>query len=348
VPAEQRRYKVEDGARRTWELLVEQFYDLVELVEEGSRDLGPYVRVEIDRPETVEAAWGGSQPATACCLTSPEIARAARTHLLEQRAAPGEELPEALAVKRLHASDSFSLALVEFPPELASPDAGSTFTSFFAREGRRISRTGLPGLPQLPWTFGSDRRNTIVVDVPGVTVAPFHCIFAPSRAQPWRTCIIPAGNRMSPTYLICPKYQLLEVHNGDRLVCQQWTFELRISGTGSDHVSGLTILTDEGEEFKVPMDGCHVGAGNWSKQIRHQPSFPPTKFPLKHRLRDMAAVQFALVRNGACDRWMLVDHSPDPQGTMMLLRPGVAYPLSEGMRVKIGPLVVEVDKPDGS
>lgn len=337
---------------------MEQFYDLVELVEEGSRDLGPYLRVEIDRPETVAAAWGGSQPATACCLTSPEIAQAARrtssayrawrTHLLDQRDASGEELPEALAVKRLHASDSLSLALVEFPSELASPDAGSTFTSFFAQEGRRISRTGLPGLPQLPWTFGSDRRNTIVVDVPGVTVAPFHCIFAPSRAQPWRTCIIPAGNRMSPTYLICPKYQLMEVHNGDRLVCQQWTFELRISGTGSDHVSGLTILTDEGEEFKVPMDGCHVGAGNRSKQIQHQPSFPPTKFPLKHRLRDMAAVQFALVRNGACDRWMLVDHSPDPQGTMMLLRPGVAYPLSEGMRLKIGPLVVEVDKPDGS
>jgi hypothetical protein len=346
VPIEEHRYKMQDGIRRTWEILTGQFIDTVEMAKEGSRDLGPYLHVEVDRPETVAAAWGGSQPSTAAWVTNPKLAEDARIHFLEQH---DDEFPQPgiLAHSFLHASDSLSLTLVGFPSDMAMPVSTSTFVKFFA-EGRRISRTGLQGLPPMPWTFGSDRRNTIVVDVPGVTIAQFHCMFVPSRSQPWRACVIPLGNLLSPTYLICPKYQPIEVHNGDRIVCHQWVFELRIDGGGASHVSQLKILTDEGEEFKMPMDGCHVGAGNRSKQIEHQPWFPPTKFPLKHRLRDMAAVQFSVVRNPSCDRWMLVDHSHDPEGTLLQLRTGTAYPLSEGMNMKLGPLVLEVNKPDGS
>merc|ERR1711957_266976 len=107
------------------------------------------------------------------------------------------------------------------------------------------------------------------------------------------------------------------------------------------HSSSLSILTDEGDAFEVPLDGCHVGAGNRSRHLENQPCFPPTKFALKHRLTGMAAVHLAIHYHAPTDRWTLVDHAPDPLGTLLLLRPGVAHPLSHGSRVKMGPFVVE-------
>jgi len=151
---------------------------------------------------------------------------------------------------------------------------------------------------------------------------------------------------MAPTYIICPKYQPLQVQNGDRLVCHQWTFELRIQPTEKPHESSLSILTDEGDVFKVPVEGCHVGAGNRSRHLDLQPAFPHAKFALKHRLRDMAAVHVAFFYHPSMDRWTLVDHSPDPLGSLLLLKPGMAYPLSHGLRVMIGPLILEVNLGD--
>lgn len=118
----------------------------------------------------------------------------------------------------------------------------------------------------------------MIVDVPGTGLAPFHCVFARSAAQTKRACIIPLGSPMAPTYVICPKYQPLQVQNGDRLVCHSWNFEIRILKIGL-HTSSLSILTDEGDVFEVPMDGCHVelatAPGIWTtSRPSRTPSLP--------------------------------------------------------------------------
>merc|ERR1712032_1570670 len=119
------------------------------------------------------------------------------------------------------------------------------------------------------------------------------------------------------------------------------TFEVRIVPTGL-HSSSLSLLSDEGTTFDVPMEGCHVGAGNRSKQTKFQPSFPQHKLALKHRLKDMAAIHMAFFYHMPTNRWTLVDHAPDPLGTLLLLKSDTAFHLSEGMRVKLGPVVLEV------
>merc|ERR1712217_747226 len=150
------------------------------------------------------------------------------------------------------------------------------------------------------------------------------------------------GDPTTTSHIVCPKYQPMQVNNGDIFVCQQWNFEVRIEPTDQLHRSALSILTDEGDAFRVPMGGCHVGAGNRSRHLDYQPVYPQTKFALKHRLRDMAAVHLAFHYHPPTNRWTVVDHSPDPLGTLLLLKTGVAYPLSDGQRIKIGPLILEV------
>lgn len=237
-------------------------------------------------------------------------------------------------------SNSFGLRLVDWPREPAGVETSSTFLRYFANSGRSLSRECLTGLPFLPWSFGSDERNSIILDIPGPGVAPFHCIFTQARAQPKRPCIVSLGGPLVPAYIVCPKYQPIPLQNGDRLVCHQWNFELRIVPSGL-HTTTLQILTDEGDVFDVPADGCHVGAGNRSRQVPNQPIFPTTKFALKHRLKDMSAVHMAFNYHPPSNRWTLVDHSPEPLGTLLLLKTGIAYPLSHGLRVKLGPLIFE-------
>lgn len=252
---------------------------------------------------------------------------------------PGSQSPaDALE----HISDAFGLRLVEWPVNLVGSGLGSTstFVGYFSDNDRIVSRDSLQGLPVLPWSFGSDNRNSIILDIPGPGVAPFHCIFTQARAQAMRPCVVALGGHNVPAYIVCPKYQPIQVQNGDRLVCHQWNFELRVVPTEL-HMSALQILTDEGDVFDVPVDGCHVGAGNRSRQVPNQPSFPATKFALKHRLKDMSAVHMVFSYHAPSNRWLLVDHSPDPCGTLLLLKTGTAYPLSHGLRVKLGPVILE-------
>lgn len=237
-------------------------------------------------------------------------------------------------------SDAFGLRLIDWPADTvgSGPASTSTFVAYFSETHRTVARNYLDGLPALPWSFGTDERNSVILDIPGV--AAFQCIFTQSRVQAKRPCIVALGGASIPMYIVCPKYQPMQIQNGDRLVCHQWNFELRIVSTGL-HASSCQVLTDEGDVFDVPLEGCHVGAGNRSRQLPNQPSFPQTKFALKHRLRDMSAVHMAIQYHAPTDRWTLIDHSPDPFGTLLLLRTSQSYPLSHGMRLKMGPVLFE-------
>jgi hypothetical protein len=362
VPAEKERYHISDAKRRAWELATDQHHDLIEMLGEHHRDLGPYANIEIDAPEQLSKLWGSNKTAPG---RDSMVCVGLQNAELTYRKSPEEEFEESGYSARFRRSvsgagmrraslflqtdrklsDWFGLRLVDWPADLGSGSASSsTFVKFFSEGTRSISRRDLNGLPALPWAFGSDNRNTIIVDGMKASsgLAPFHCMFVASTVQPWRACVVPLGNKMAQSHIICPKYQPIQLMNGDRLVCHSWTFEMRIQAMEHTiHQSALSILTDEGDIFDVPWDGCHVGAGNRSRHLDQQPAFPHTKFALKHRLANMAAVHLAIHYHAPTDRWTLVDHSPDPMGTLLQLRAGVAHPLSHGLRVKMGPIVLE-------
>lgn len=355
VPVEDKRYRVDPATERLWEHMTGQHTDLHETLHTHHRDLGPYIFLDLLSEENVAPGQIMGQHQS---LVNPSIAKAAKegykmgddsdgsddevsamTSDPNNRAGSPTE-SRAGALQQL--SDTFGLRLVEWPRELvgSGTESSSTFVGYFSNSGRNVARDSLKGLPMLPWCFGSDQRNTIILDIPGPGVAPFHCIFTQARAQPMRPCIVALGGTLVPTHIVCPKYQPIQVQNGDRLVCHQWNFELRIVSTGL-HSTALQLLTDEGDIFDVPIDGCHVGAGNRSRPVPNQPIFPPTKFALKHRLKDMSGVHMAFNYHAPSNRWTLIDHSPEPFGTLLLLKTGHAYPLSHGLRVKLGPIIFE-------
>lgn len=337
-----RRYRVDDNMVRSWELLTAQYLDGIDALEDRQRDLGPYIQVDLDRPEEM-AKYLQVDTKGAWHIVNPEVAKAAARYYQLDDDEEQDVQDQATLTMQYDASDVLGLKLVEWPAELnPEGNTGSTFIRFFSQEGKRISRFFMQGLPPLPWSFGSDERNTIIMDIEHrYGVAAFHCIFARARAQPKRPVIVPLGDPMSPSYVVCPKYQPLQVRNGDRLICHQWTFELRLEPKGP-HLDQLQILTDEGTVFEVPFEGCHMGAGSRSMRVDYQPYFPPTKFVLTHRLMNMAAVHVVFQYTAGLNRWMLMDHSPDALGTLLLLKPGVAYPLSAGLQLKLGPLILQV------
>jgi hypothetical protein len=325
---------VDEESERVWEHTTGQFLDLIETLDVHHRDLGPYVFLDLEAPDNAEMS-----SMTKGGLVNPLIAEAAKEKYVIEDDPKTPSGPNAITLGQL--SDSFGLRLVQWPDDTVGrgPNSSSTFVSYFSGTSRTISRRCLQGLPALPWSFGSDDRNAIIIDVPGVSA--FHCMFTQARAQPHRACIVSLGGSLSPTHIVCPKYQPIPIQNGDRLVCHEWNFEMRVVPTDL-HMSSLQILTDEGDIFDVPTEGCHIGAGNRSRQEPNKPHFPQTKFALKHRLKDMSAVHMALHYHAPTDRWTLVDHSPDPLGTLLLLRTGHAYPLSHGTRVKLGTVILEV------
>jgi hypothetical protein len=322
VPVDKQRYCVTDEQRMIWELSTRRLHHLVEHLHFRDRDLGPYLYVIPETPETLVAAWGLQAPGNR-----------------DQDALPLQPMQPEI---RHDLSDSFGLKLVDYPPGAKD----STFVRFFAAEEdgthvRHIARGDLEGLPTLPWSFGSDQRNTIIVDVPDEQMSNFQCLFTGCHIQPNVPCVVPLGDPfVAPMYLLCPKYQHLPIKNGYRLICHSWTFECRIVPTGL-HTSSLSLLTDEGQIFEVPVAGCHVGAGHRSKQLEHQPSFPQTKMALKHRLHGMSTVHLAFHYNQLADRWTLVDHSSGPFDTLLQLKPGNAYPLSSGLRIRFGSVTLE-------
>jgi len=349
VPVEDERYRVDGDRQRVWEHSTGQHTDIHETLDAHHRDLGPYLFIDLscqDSPENVGVVGSA--------VINPLMAAAAKKGYSMEDDSDEEEngmIATQSIVKPLafqgHAgstnlSDAFGLRLAEWPRDLvgSGAESSSTFVSYFTDSGRIVSRGCLQGLPTLPWSFGSDQRNSIILDIPGPGIAPFHCIFSQSRAQPLRPCIVALGGPLVPSYIVCPKYQPIHLQNGDRLVCHQWNFEIRIVTTGL-HQTACQVLTDEGDVFDVPTDGCHVGAGNRSRQVPNQPIFPATKFALKHRLKDMSAVHMAITYHAPSNRWMLLDHSPEPLGTLLLLKTGTSYPLSHGLRVKLGPLIFE-------
>jgi hypothetical protein len=361
MPSEE-RYRIDDAAERLWEHVTGQHKDLLETLEAHHRDLGPYMFIDLLSQENVTPSWGQTPQAgqvkvleKSSTLINPLMAQAAKqgykmddddedddewgTEEINQFSGPMEHQ---VSERGFCLSDTFGIRLVDWPRDLVGSGmaSSSTFVRYFSDSGRMVSRESLPGLPFLPWSFGSDERNSVILDIPGPGVAPFHCIFTQARTQPMRPCVVALGSSLNPAYIVCPKYQPIQIHNGDRLVCHQWNFELRIPSTGL-HQSSLQILTDEGDVFDVPSDGCHVGAGNRSRRVPNQPQFPPTKFALKHRLKDMSAVHMAFTYHSPSNRWTLVDHSPEPFGTLLLLKTGTAHPLSHGSRIKLGPIIFE-------
>jgi len=165
-----------------------------------------------------------------------------------------------------------------------------------------------------------------------------------SQKQPRdRACVVHIGNSyLAPSYIVCPKFQHMPVKDGYRVVCHSWTLELRIRPT-SLHTSALTIFTDEGTSFEVPLSGCHVGAGHRALEDAATIPFPKEcKMSLESRLQNISTVHCAFHYHRAGDRWSIVDHSDVEEGTLIELLPGYAYPLSHGMRVKTGPITMEV------
>lgn len=357
VPVDEVRYRIDDDAERLWEHVTSQHLDLTETLDPHHRDLGPYLFIDLLSQENV-TPWNAStdielaKRMSQTALVNPEIAEAAKKgyKMEDGESDEGDEplsplcpdAPDHIVPGSDNLSENFGLRLVDWPKDVvgSGQNSSSTFVSYFSETDRIVCRKALQGLPPLPWSFGTDKRNAIILDVPAPGVAPFHCLFTKARAQAMTPCIVPLGGRWVPTYIICPKYQPIQVLNGYRLVCHQWNFEIRIIPTGL-HSSMLQILTDEGDVFDVPLEGCHIGAGNRSRQVPNQPSFPPTKFALKHRLKDMSAVHLALNYHAPSNRWTLIDHSPEPFGTLILLKTGTAYPLSHGLRVKLGPVILE-------
>lgn len=338
VPEEQRRYHVDGDTSRRWELLTNTYYDLIEMVESGHRDLGPYLHLALDNPDELAKIWV-NQPKQAWCLINPEVVKAALKGYSSEDA-DDSHIPDVLRPVKEDVSRRFGLRLVGYP-QGANGSKPSTFVKFFSEEHRLISRSCLQGLPPLPWSFGCDPRNSIIVDIPESEVAPFHFLVAQSKVRPDYACLVSLCGSDFPTYIVCPKYQPLPVYNGDRIVCDQWTFELHLRQTDQMHTSSLEILTNHGDTFQVPKDGCHVGAGNRSRLNNKQPHFPHTKFALHQQLRNIAAVHMAFHYHPPMDRWTVVDHCPDPFGTLLLIRPGVAHLLSDGLRVKFGSVVLE-------
>merc|ERR1712232_1461137 len=352
VPQPEERYRVSDEKRRMWELATSLDYDLAE--PRGlERDLGPYVNLDLNDKVQLAEAFGikVNQPHYSWCLVNPEVALAARSRKLadEDPNSSGEDADD--TEKKPPLIDGFALSLVEKPKERVG-DQPSTFLRFFSEEGRQISCKQLQGLPPLPWTLGTDPRCTIIMDLPTPGIAPFHCLFCPAKGAAVQgygknsdpaalPCIVPLGHATSPTYIVCPKYQPLKIRNGDRLICHHWTFELHVKPTGV-HTTSLTILTDEGTEFEVPIEGCHIGAGFQSRHLALQPTFPRPKFALDHRLANMAPVHVCFHYQGSMNSWVVVDHSPDTMGTLLALKTGVAYPVSEGLRIKMGDVMLEV------
>jgi len=324
--------------------MTEQFSDLTDIPGDTDRDLGPYLHVELDKPGRVAEIWG-NQPQSSWCLVNPDLVKAAKTgYSMEHIGAVTNSKSDGLAAMTSNVlSESFALKLVQWPEEFGSGEsATSTFIKFFSDQRMRISRRCLQGLPKLPWCLGSDERNTVIMDAPGPGIAPFHCMLAHCKLHKNRVCYVPLGDPLSSSHIICPKYQPLPIRNGDRLVCHQWTFELRITPTEKLHESSLTILTDEGESFEVPFEGCHIGAGNRSRHMDNQPCFPQAKFALRHRLRKISPVHAALWYQAPMNRWTLVDHSPHPMGCLLQMKPSQAYPLSHGLRLLMGQCIMEV------
>jgi len=356
IPNSPKRFCIGEHEQRQWEVAMGQFNDLVELLDEHDRDLGPYIELDLDDHDALAEAWQA---------TGPPAPRA-------EEALPMEA--DRYVDHSVKVSDRFSLSLSGWPEETeggkmsavcacgnvfiadavfcrrcgaqrpkrtnTGEGSSSTFVRFFSEDGNEVSRKCLQGLPALPWSFGTDSRNTIIVDLPGAGLAPFHCMFTESASQPWRASVIPLGSTAAQSYIVCPKYQRIAVRNGYRFKCGSWTFELRVTPI-DNHKCALQILSDEGVVYDVPEEGCHVGAGNRSRHLDYQPNFPLPKFSLKHRLGQLSAVHLAFIYSPATNRWMLVDHSHDPLGCLLILKEGMAYPLSEGMRIKMGSVILE-------
>lgn len=348
IPVDERRYRVRDEDVRRWELLTDRHYDLVDLVQKHHRELGPYIDLDLDNPQQLADVFAGL-PVEARCLTNPDAIKAAtKRYLFEDE----DEDPEDPSSSDLHPDDDISdflaLRLISAPPDLCGEQCPSTFLRFLLQDGKILSRRCLQGLPALPWCIGSDQRNTVVLDLPCQGIAPFQCIIAEAKMQVQRAMIVPLGGPSEQMYFICPKYQPLQVRNGDRLVCHGWTFELRIEPAEDTRTSSLTILTSEGVAFEVPTDGCHVGVGERSRKREHQPAFPEAKFVLAHTIRDIAEVHIAFHYDAPMDRWTVIDHSQDSLGTLLALKTGVAYLLSRGLRLKLGPLLLEATLDTGT
>jgi len=354
VPSLDRLYNISDERRRMWELMTWQDLDDTDLLERWHRDLGPYIDLRLDDSASLAAAWD-QRSCDTWCLVNQEVTKTGAIGWQRFKDNEGDSDDDAAndrgefdawvsRPRKIHlqsdVSNVFSIKLVDYPKSWGTSDSSSTFIRFFSEEGRQISRKCLQGLPPLPWSFGKDPRNAIIMDTPGIGVAPLHCIFKQAATQPGLACIIPLGEPTTPSHIVCPKYQPLQIRNGDRLICEQWRLELQIRPAGN--LSSLTILTDEGGKYEVPHEGCHMGAGTSSRRLAYQPIFPDAKFVFNHRLSRLASVHVAFYYHTPMNRWTLVDHSPNPFGTMLLLRTGMAYPLSVGLRIKMGDVVVEV------
>eukprot|EP00933_Yihiella_yeosuensis_P003888 TRINITY_DN1073_c0_g1_i1.p1 TRINITY_DN1073_c0_g1~~TRINITY_DN1073_c0_g1_i1.p1 ORF type:complete len:827 (+),score=138.66 TRINITY_DN1073_c0_g1_i1:75-2555(+) len=344
IKADDRRYKVDEESVRRWEILSRVNLDSIEPLANFHRDLGPYLQnIDVLNEAKMASLWEGLYNEEAAHLHNPEVlSKSKQEYTLDDCGEEEANRFQALGLSdQDDVSDFLGLRLVDAPEDLKSENCSSNFMRFLRLDQRAlISRRKLEGLPELPWCLGSDARNTVVLDVPS-GIDPFHCILSKSRAQGKRVCLQTLGDGSNPSYIVCPKYQPLQVFTGYRFLCHDRTFEIRIKPDFDTRTSRLFILIDDGTRFEAPPEGCHVGVNACSRRRPYQPFFQSAKMVLE-KSPGVDEVQLSFNYEAPMDRWTVVDHSAEELGTLLELKPGTAYPLSKGMRFCLGSLQFEM------
>eukprot|EP00931_Biecheleriopsis_adriatica_P018175 TRINITY_DN1280_c0_g1_i1.p1 TRINITY_DN1280_c0_g1~~TRINITY_DN1280_c0_g1_i1.p1 ORF type:complete len:794 (-),score=166.52 TRINITY_DN1280_c0_g1_i1:99-2480(-) len=341
VPASEQRYRVDADMIIRWELLTRRNQDLQENIPISDRDKGPYITLPtLITEDDLKAVWRGLYHDGASFLVNSEVYHAAKEkYFMNEDDSEEEELVHLSSGDDV--SDFFGFKLIEAHQDLDSSSRPSLFLSFLRGENTLTSRRQLPGLPALPWCLGTDPRNTMVLDLEAQGLAPFHCILKKAAAQERRVCIAPLHGDRGESYIVLPMYQPIQVRDGYHLRCHDWLFELNIEHDYETNTSALTIMTEDGTSFQSPFEGCHIGVGTLSRKRPYQPAFPTAKMVLTSRTEKMQEVHLVFLYEPPTNRWTVVNHCPDERGGLMVLSTGTSYPLSLGLRVRLGPLLLE-------
>jgi len=311
----------------------------VERLQKHDRDLGPYIKLDPQDEGELTRAWDGLFREDAYWLFNPVVLAAAKANIKATIAVSDSEEENVVAlVEQDDVSNYFGLSLVDAPPELDQ----TALVSFLRRQDMMTSRRCLQGLPALPWCLGSDSRNTLVLDGSAQGVRRFHCVLKKSKTQAQRVSLVPVDSR-AKSFIVLPKYQPFQVRDGDRFVCHGWSCEVQLERDSETNTTHLVLLTEDGQRFEAPLDGCHVGAGAASLQQKMQPAFPTAKFVVDDPGHDIAQVHLAFCYDQPMNRWTVVDHSRHPRGALLALKAGVAYPLSHGLHLLFGPMLLKCD-----
>jgi len=316
---------------RCWHLKIKAFHEILEDLEGSDRVPGPYTSAE-----EMLAPWRSDWNDASIDTKALEQATDGMPKSPQRRFSMLPGLPVQLA------DDEKVSLIIKFVQGL---EQGSTLAAHFLHKPLSLGKLLSKGYA----TLGSHPACDVVVDEVGVD--PFQAILVHMNKQECRVGILPLGDplRDSPTMVVCPKFQHLQIRDGTRIQASGWRFECRISredpleGKGGPR-SRMVLLGEDGTVYRVPREGCHVGAGHRSHQTQFEPAFPQPKWSLGARLEGISQVHFAIHYTEVADRFTIVDHSTELFSTKITPSPMHVMPLSPGLRVEIGPTAFVVIK----